>query len=139
MVYIWRSDRFWLLDCISPGTISENELHDQVSTYYGVSTLCIVNGNIGSEKYLHALNIYLGLAFAKHFLGNKHLYMDDNALVHWSHFFTTKYSNNISLLDWPAQSLNLNSIEMDWLAIKKKNLQNHLNAIKLVDKIYKNI
>ena len=106
-VYIWRkSDEAWLPECISPGI--NKKLKVMIwgcITFNGVGTLCRVDGNINSQKYINILEDNLWPVVVRHFPGNDYLFMDDNAPVHRSQA-TKDYinANHVPTLDWPAKS-----------------------------------
>lgn len=121
-VYIWRkSDEAWLPDCISPGVQKKfSAMIWGCITYHGVGTICRIIGNINSQKYIEILEDNLWPVIARHFANTNFLFMDDNATVHKSRLTNVyKLENDISSLEWPAQSPDKNPIENVWLKIKR--------------------
>jgi hypothetical protein len=51
-------------------------------TWYGVGTLCKVDGNIDAVKYRDILDNHLWPVLARHFADKPYLFQDDNAPVH---------------------------------------------------------
>jgi hypothetical protein len=49
-------------------------------TWYGVGTLCHVNGNINAEKYISVLDSQLWSVIARHFPDDSYVFQDDNVL-----------------------------------------------------------
>jgi hypothetical protein len=51
-------------------------------TWYGVGTLCKVDGNINAVKYRDILDNHLWPILARHFADKSYRFQDDNAHVH---------------------------------------------------------
>ena len=89
--------------------------------FHGVGTLCRVEENINSEKYIYILDTNLWPVIARHFPDGGYLFQDDNAPVH-RYCITQEYiaRNSIKNMSWPAQSLDINIIENICLYIESK-------------------
>ena len=89
--------------------------------YDGVGTLTAVDGNINSAKYIDILDRNLWPVVVWYFEGKEHLFMDDNAAVHRAHTVENyKHQNEVTSMEWPAQSPDLNTIENIWVYMKKE-------------------
>ena len=104
--------------------------------FHGVGTLCQVEGNINSDKYIDILDTNLWPVIVRHFPDGAYLFQDDNAPVHRSRI-TQEYiaRNRIKNMSWPAQSPDINIIENIWLYIKRK-LQSRIHNINSSDELF---
>ena len=90
-------------------------------SYKGVGRIAIVDGNIDSIAYVRILAENLFSSIDKMGLNDHFIFQQDNALCHKS-AFTARFmsENQINLLEWPAQSPDLNPIEHVWDFMKKQ-------------------
>ena len=89
--------------------------------YDGVGPLTADEGNINSAKYIDFLDKNLWPVLLWYFEGKEYLPMDDNAPVHIRHTVENdKDHNEVTSMEWPAQSLDLNIIENIWLYMKRE-------------------
>ena len=69
-VYVWRTaheayrPEYMTAECVPKVSV----MIWGCITWYGVGTLCQVNGNINAEKYISVLDSQLWLVIARHFL-----------------------------------------------------------------------
>ena len=90
---------------------------------HGVGTLTAVEGNINSAKYIDILDKNLWPVVVWYFEGKEYLLMDDNAPVHRAHtVYNYKDQNEVTSMEWPAQSPDLNITENIWLYMKRELL-----------------
>ena len=73
--------------------------------------LTVINGNINAQTYVNDVLAVEALPFIQ-FHGPNVTFMDDNARPH-SAAITRQFlaTNNVNVLDWPANSHDLNPIE----------------------------
>ena len=104
-------------------------------TWYGVGTLCKVDGNINAVKYRDILDNHLWPVLA-HFAHKSYRLQDDNAPVHRARIIEEfKRDNDIHGMTWPAHCPDLNIIENLWLRIKR-SLQNAAENINTPQELF---
>ena len=121
-VYIWRKDD----EKYNPHLVcsrSERKISLMIwgCIYDGVGTLTAVEGNTNSAKYIDILGKKLWPVVAWYIERKEYLFMDDNAPVHRAHTVENyKDQNEVTSVEWPAQSPDLNIIENIWLYMKRE-------------------
>ena len=134
---VWRKSEVWRLEC--PGYVAEapsTNLKIMVwgcHTYHGVGTLAMIKGNMNWDKYIETLDNNLWQVVAKHFGITPYLFQDDNAPCHRSRVVEEwKRQNQLTQLNWSAQSPDLSPIENVWLLMKNK-IKNRLYPIRNIE------
>ena len=90
----------------------------------------MINGNMNSVKYIEKLDNNLWQVVAKHFGNTPYLFQDDNAPCHRSRVVEEwKRQNELTQINWPAQSPEKFPIENVWLLMKNK-IKNRLYLIR---------
>ena len=83
-VYVWRTaHEAYRPECMTAECVPKvSVMIWGCITWYGVGTLCQVNGNINAEKYISVLDSQLWPVIAHHFPDDSYVFQDDNDPVH---------------------------------------------------------
>ncbi len=109
----------------------------------GMVNLIFIEGSVDSKKYIKILSENLP-ASSRSMNLNEYLFQQDNAPAHVSKL-TKQYfnANSIKIMDWPAQSPDLNPIENIWAYVKhhlsKKNPKNLAELKAYIIEIWRSI
>ena len=114
-IYIWRrKDEAESPDCVCPP--AQRKVSVMIwgcIIWYGVGTITTVDGTINRHKYIEILENNLWPVIARHFPYEHYMFQDDNAPIHRARDVENyKARNHINSISWPAQSPDLNIIEM---------------------------
>jgi hypothetical protein len=102
-----------------------------ISLSYGLGDYKIFSGNLNAERYEEILAEHLVL-----FCRDEYLFQHDNSSIHTAKIIKGFLTiNNISTIDWPANSPDLNPIENYWKLVKEKLSLDNLTKENFEEKI----
>ena len=105
----------------------------------GVGKLVEVQGKMNAEQYCEILENGMVESFEKLDMEDECYFQQDNDPKHTSHYATQWFSdNNIAVLEWPAQSPDLNPIEHLWEHLKHQ-LQKYDTSPKGVHELWERV
>jgi transposase/uncharacterized protein (DUF2267 family) len=109
-------------------------------TYYGLGDLSWIPGKINSEQYLTVLKDYV--LQSRDWFGMDpatFIFQQDNASIHTARIIKDYFTEQqLTVLEWPANSPDLNPIENLW-AIIKQRLDEFKNRPKNFDELWEQV
>jgi len=109
-------------------------------TYHGVGDASWIPGKINAEAYIDVLKDYV-LA-SRDWYGmdpETFIFQQDNASVHTAHIVKAFFAeSNLTVLEWPANSPDLNPIENLWWYLKRE-LGLYTEAPKTLDELWERV
>ena len=113
-------------------------------TANGIGLLCDVKGSLNGRSYIDILDNNLIPSIHLHALTNNCQFQQDNAPCHRSSLVKEWFeSNGIDVMDWPAQSPDLNPIENLWdhigTTIHEYNPTNHKELLSAIHEAWNGI
>ena len=143
-VYIWKQRGEQISDRTTTPTVKHGGGNNLMiwgcMGLYGVGKLVEVQGKMDAKQYCEILDDGLVESFEK--LGmeeGEHYFQQDNDPKHTSHHATQWFSDNdIQVLEWPAQSPDLNPIEHLWEHLKHQ-LQKYETSPKGIHELWERV